>query len=356
MTTPARESEADAASVAFHLALVQIGVDTTDEALKLWEEVPSNGRASTAASWLSKAVSMVLTRRARARDLATAYYRLARALRTGSTIPDPRHPEPTHVTLGELRHEFRELAKPQEPRSASTVTGTPDSGSQAVSNPSEPEPEASEDDDADRILIEEIERLREDEERMAREAEDELNIDLKALGTDNLNRKLRDVDTSLPADDVDELRDEAHRRAGARQAAAAARVAMNGGRGTVWSHASKDKRALGYVRVSRTGTPCGWCAMLISRGPVYKTEATATYADGDLYHDNDNCYAIPVFSREQFDSSEMFELNRQYAEDWPRVTKGLQGKAALSAWRYFIRQEQRAAAQEARSTRNVQEA
>jgi hypothetical protein len=64
-----------------------------------------------------------------------------------------------------------------------------------------------------------------------------------------------------------------------------------------------------------------------------------------------------VFTQEQYSSSSTYELNRRYEELWPKVTRGLSGKAAVSAWRRFIRQEQQAAAQEARrSPSSVQEA
>jgi hypothetical protein len=97
--------------------------------------------------------------------------------------------------------------------------------------------------------------------------------------------------------------------------------------------------------------------MLISRGPVYRSQSSAEFADGDKYHDNCHCYAEPVFTREQYNGSATYELNRRYEELWPKVTRGLSGKAAVSAWRRFIRQEQQAAAQEARrSTSSVQEA
>lgn len=79
--------------------------------------------------------------------------------------------------------------------------------------------------------------------------------------------------------------------------------------------------------------------MLMSRGPVYKTANSAIYAEGDLYHDNCNCYAEPIYSTEQYETSPLFELNRQYQELWPIVTEGLGGKSALSAWRRFIRQQ-----------------
>lgn len=371
MTTPARQAEADRAAIAFQTALTQIGAGTVGEALTLWGDVPATARASTSASWLRRAITMVMSRRRQSRDLARAYYRLARALRTGTTVADPYHPEPTYITMDVLRREFAELAgpteSPQGERSDSSGSSPSTTPSQAASGtPVEagegseteaPETDQASDEELDRILVEELEGLREDEERIEREAEEELRNVLEALGPNNLQKKVDKLDGGRTADEIDGLRDEAHKGAGAQQAAAAERVAMNGGRSTVWNHASRDRRAVGYIRLSRSGTPCGWCAMLISRGATYRSEASASYSDGDKYHDNCHCYAEPVFSREQYNSSASYELNRRYEELWPKVTRGLSGKAAVSAWRRFIRQEQKAAAQEARrSTTSVQEA
>ncbi|MFH8414364.1 VG15 protein [Streptomyces collinus] len=378
MTSPARQAEADRVAGAFQVALTQIGANTVTDALALWEGVPATSRASTATSWLRRVVTLVMGRRRQSRDLARAYYRLVRALRTGTTVADPYHPEPRYVTITDLREEFNALIggaeRPQEGRADSAPTETSDSASSTATGQAGEADEATlddssqaEEDELDRILVEEIEGLREAEERIEREAEEELRTVLEALGPTNLQQKVDKLDGARSADEVDKLREEAHRQAGARQAAAAERIAMNGGRSTVWNHAQRDRRALGYIRLSRTGTPCGWCAMLISRGVVYRSQQVAgptraqldsgEYADGDKYHDNCHCYAEPVFTREQYSGSSAYELNRRYEELWPKVTRGLSGKAAVSAWRRFIRQEQKAAAQEARrSPSSVQEA
>ncbi|QPB09837.1 head maturation protease [Streptomyces phage Sentinel] len=368
MTSAARQAEADRAAVAFQTALTQIGAGTVEEALKLWEDVPATSRASTAASWLRRAITLVMGRRRQSRDLARAYYRLARALRTGSTVADPYHPEPRYVTVTVLREEFNDLVRgaqrPQEGRSDASPSKSSDSASSAATGQAGEadeaaltDPDAEHEAELDRILVEEIEGLREAEERIEREAEQELRTVLEALGPNDLQKKVDAIDGARSADEVDGLRDEAHRQAGARQAAAAERIAMNGGRSTAWNHMQRDRRAIGYIRLSRTGTPCGWCAMLISRGPVYRSQNSAEFADGDKYHDNCHCYAEPVFTREQYNGSSTYELNRRYEELWPQVTRGLSGKAAVSAWRRFVRQEQKAAAQEARrSTTSVQEA
>ncbi|MFE7480013.1 hypothetical protein [Streptomyces sp. NPDC057552] len=361
MSRPARQSETDKASAAFHAALVEIGAQTTAEALTLWADVPTDLRASTATGWLRKAITMVMSRRRQARDLARAYYRLARALQTGTTVADPYHPEPEHITLGDLRREFGALAstyRPAASRAEEAATGEPGEASAAQSDDEaddqDDRPRRDDDDDWEQILVEELDGLRDEEERAEREAEEELRSALDALGPQNLNRRLAEVDDEQPAKDADTARAHAHRQAGARQAAAASRVAMNGGRSSTWRHMRKDGRALGYVRLSRSGTPCGWCAMLISRGPVYKSRQSATFADGDKYHDNCACYAMPVWSRDQYQSSELTALSRQYEALWPKVTKGHTGKDAISVWRRFIRAKQReakqAAAQEARQT------
>ncbi|MFI5863555.1 hypothetical protein [Streptomyces sp. NPDC051546] len=361
MTGLAHQAEAERAAIAFQVALTQIGAGTIADAMTLWEDVPVTSRASTATSWLRRAITMVMSRRRMSRDLARAYYRLARALRTGTTVADPYHPEPTYITLDVLRREFADLAgateSPQEGRTGEPESSTPSPSSEAATSEPGEASEDSEDEELDRILVEELEGLREAEEQIEREAERELRTALEALGPNNLQEKVDRIDGTRSADEVDNLREEAHRQAGARQAAAAERIAMNGGRSTVWNHMRCDQRALGYIRLSRSGTPCGWCAMLISRGPVYRSSRSAEYADGDKYHDNCHCYAEPVFSREQYASSSTYELNRRYEELWPKVTRGLTGKAAVSAWRRFVRQEQKAAAQEARRpTSSVQEA
>jgi hypothetical protein len=350
------------------MALTQIGAGTVTDALAMWEDVPATARASTATSWLRRAITLVMGRRRQSRDLARAYYRLVRALRTGTTVADPYHPEPRYVTVTTLREEFAALIggaeRPQEGRASDPPTETSDSTSSAATGQAgeadeeaPDDPDQASEDELDRILVEEIEGLREAEERIEREAEQELRLVLEALGPTNLQKKVDVIDGARSADEVDKLRDEAKKQAGAQQAAAAERVAMNGGRSAIWNHMSRDRRALGYIRLSRTGTPCGWCAMLISRGPVYRSKNSAEFADGDKYHDNCHCYAEPVFTQEQYSSSSTYELNRRYEELWPKVTRGLSGKAAVSAWRRFIRQEQQAAAQEARrSPSSVQEA
>lgn len=367
MTTPARQSEADKAAVAFHLALTQIGVGTIEEAIALWDDVNPAKVQSTATRWLTRAVALIMSRRRMSRDLAFAYYRLARALRTGSTIADPYDPEKTNPTLGDVRREFASMLDDVERvsspptsekgRRTAELTDTDQDRTTAwiydVSAPDEAdlvtaplEGEDNYEDDSDRLLLEELEDLARLEDELERAAEEEARSALEALGTGTLNKRLREPEADP---------EEAHRKSGARQAGAAERIVLNGARSTAWIYAQNDKRVIGWARVSRTGTPCGFCAMLLSRGftpksGLYRTKAGGggenpsdgtNYDDGDLYHDNCHCYAEPIYSTEQYEG-EAFALNREYAELWPKVTEGYGGKDALNAWRRYINAQRRA--------------
>ena len=340
MIDPAKAlAELEAVTVAFQWTLVRLGIKAIAEAMKLWRRMPANKAVEQADEYLKDAVHVVLTHRAESRALAVAYYRLARALRTGTTIPDPYDPIPKQVTLGELRREFARLTdsvdQPSEPPA--------DAGAGATPTEDTPDNSKSSEGDSEVIPIEPLEGIDEngdaDAAPIERDADQEARLVLKALGPSSLKRRTDEIDTTRPADEVDKLRDEAHTKAGARQAAAAARIVQNGARDTVHSLAERDKRVIGYVRVSKTGTPCGFCAMLISRGVIfYSSESSATYrADGEKYHDNCNCIAIPVYSMSDYEKSSTYARNREYSKLWPAVTRGLSGKKALSAWRRYFR-------------------
>lgn len=347
MSTASRHVEANEASAAFQIALAQIGAGTVEEAVYLWRSVNPADAAVTGQRWLRRAITMILSRRRMSRDLAFAYYRLARALRTGKTIADPYHPLKANPTLGDLRREFASMIE-----DVSFVTTNEQAQEAAQSTRGVGKAQDAElpqrDDDDEEIEAEEIDGLAESEEALEASVEDEIATNLKALGPDGLERRLRDLDLDeLTAAEVDRLRAEAHKASSSRQSAAAERIVMDGGRGAVFNYANRDKRAIGYARASATGTPCGWCAMLISRGAVYRSERSAMLdSDGDLYHDNCHCYAEPIFTREQYKSDPRFDLNRQYQELWPKVTAGYGGKDAVAIWRKYIR-EQKAKARSA---------
>lgn len=341
MSTASRQVEANEASAAFQLALAQIGAGTVEEALDLWKSVNPADVASTSQRWLSRAISLILSRRRMSRDLAFAYYRLARALRTGTTIADPWHPLKRNVTLNDLRREFASMVEDVDSVSTEEQTERADQVTRARRGKSqELEPPTGKDDGDTDLPVEDLPGLLDSEDEIEDAIRDEIRIALEALGPNGLKKRLDQLRLDeLTASEADRLRAEAHKASGSRQSAAAERIVMDGGRGAVFNYANRDKRAIGYARASASGTPCGWCAMLISRGAVYRSAKSASLSeDGDLYHDNCHCYAEPIFVKGQYESDPRFDLNREYAALWPKVTKGYGGKDAVAIWRKFIRE------------------
>jgi hypothetical protein len=80
-----------------------------------------------------------------------------------------------------------------------------------------------------------------------------------------------------------------------------------------------DGQALGYAHLTDVGS-CAFCAMLASRGPVYKTAATAggPRGRGVRYHDYFACLALPVFSH----GEAWFEHATDHAKHRQRVPTG----------------------------------
>lgn len=121
------------------------------------------------------------------------------------------------------------------------------------------------------------------------------------------------------------------------------RLVMAGERETVEATVEDSDVIVGYRRVG-DGDPCSWCAMLISRGSVYKTAKSAGQvvgrggrsrsrkdtrrAIGEGYHDNDGCTVVPLYESEE-EPDEVVDLEDQ----WQEVTAGLYGRKALNAWR-----------------------
>lgn len=127
---------------------------------------------------------------------------------------------------------------------------------------------------------------------------------------------------------------EAAERAGPGVAAAALRHAAGGGRGALDTAMQSDRLALGYQRV--TGPkPCGWCAMLASRGPVYntRTSGSMTTRDGkpDDFHDGCGCTVEPVYDP----ATDLPASSQRFAALWDEVVvEGrLSGKEARNAFR-----------------------
>ncbi len=61
VTSPARTAEAEQTSIAYHVALTQLGAATIEDALRLWQAVPPTRTAALSAAWLRRAITLVMT-------------------------------------------------------------------------------------------------------------------------------------------------------------------------------------------------------------------------------------------------------------------------------------------------------
>lgn len=121
---------------------------------------------------------------------------------------------------------------------------------------------------------------------------------------------------------------------------AAQRLALSGARDTVDATVRRSRRIVGWRRVADED-PCAFCAMLASRGAVYKSRAVALEVGrsdrirgprraGQAYHDNDQCVAEPLYVGE--DEPEWVD---ELYQQWLEVTGDHYGAAKVDAWRRY---------------------
>ncbi len=106
--------------------------------------------------------------------------------------------------------------------------------------------------------------------------------------------------------------------------AAGSRHVLNGGRETFLSLVQADERVLGWARVTDSD-PCSFCALLASRGPVYRSPVRA----GFRAHDGCACTAEAVFASRAAWPGRAREFQRLYYAS----TRGQSGKDAIRAFR-----------------------
>lgn len=117
-------------------------------------------------------------------------------------------------------------------------------------------------------------------------------------------------------------------------------LALEGGRSVMKRSIEADERATGYARIT-DNDPCAWCAMLASRGPVYKSAVTAgdPRQGGDRYHDHCGCQAWPAFTLDE----PFVGVAEKLYDQWLTVTRGTGGRNAVNTWRRWWESEGRAA-------------
>lgn len=131
---------------------------------------------------------------------------------------------------------------------------------------------------------------------------------------------------------------QARDRAATATALKAARHVSEASREPLLDEVEEGRRrgAIGYARVV-DADPCAFCAMLASRGPVYRSDAFddvgPTFAGGNRFatHDGCECSLEPVYGRR---GSDLPPGSAELAQQWVEVTAGRPDKwAAWRRWR-----------------------
>ena len=310
--TPA-EKEALEVEKAYSNAYVQYGAATAVKVISAWEGVDRltpSGRMMLMAA----VVTHVLAGRKKMATLSVRRTQLVNALRKGRQLAgDPDGAE----TLQDLRDALTEALKDVGGRRPRRATGL--KGDLVIPVSAEAGNIAG--------LIEEINAG----------IDTDIENVVEALGNGRLGKIARREGVVTPKD-VRTSRDLV--------ASGAERLVLNGGRQTDAKILQLNRDLLGFVRVHdyREDEPCGFCAMLMSRGPVYGSHRGAEgfynedTEEWEKYHFNCHCSAVSVYSQREWLTNPLLADNRMYQQEWNKVIKGkYSGDAALSEWRKHVK-------------------
>lgn len=340
-------------------AQARLGIAAAFLSLAEWQAVSATNATGTATLWLEHSLRAITAVSKLSLALAIAYYRLARALETGSTlgVPEGSSTDST-LTLGDLRKDFRDLAIDvaalPEPRSRSE---DPDirwfednlrrhSDQEANLNQSirlgdaEVDPliqnllDVEGSDDSKTITVEEFEWP---ESPTLDEIDDAYRDLLRKQGPEKVADKVKDLreDEDTVASELLDQLEEAHSVGGSIASGTTDAAGLKAGRDAISGAIRQDRKIIAVAR-GTSGDPCAFCAMLASRGFKYRSEASARAWEGieeiEKVHINCHCFPIVRFIRE----SELPELNRYFQAKWKTETAGFAGNDALNAFRRWI--------------------
>jgi hypothetical protein len=116
------------------------------------------------------------------------------------------------------------------------------------------------------------------------------------------------------------------------------RLVVNTGRRTLVEATTADTAAVGWARVPTGERTCHFCALLCTRGAVYKTRNTAGrgansqfVGEGEFkFHDGDDCTILPVFRGQEYQPPEQV---RRWEQLYAESTADVSGEEKRRAFR-----------------------
>lgn len=106
---------------------------------------------------------------------------------------------------------------------------------------------------------------------------------------------------------------------------ASKRLSLQGGRKTITRTSQATRAIKGVARVT-DASPCYFCAMLASRGAVYKSEQTASFNP----HDGCGCEPEPVYSKKDY---MVPGRAQEFSDMWRQIPGGLSPANSRRAFR-----------------------
>lgn len=352
----ARSSELELIQAAHRAAQARLGLAIAYLSQVEWATVSAANPGVTSADWLERTTRAIIVGRRRSMELAKSYFQLSRALDSGYVMGMPDLPEGSEITLPALRDHFVGLLeKTAQLGFGETGSGGPDDQwvERLLAEGLEPS-NARHDQflrsdlgdiisrvadamDDDNPLIR-VDRWRwtpdfSDEYLAGRITPELRKRAVEALEAKNRERKKMDLTRQ------EQLRRAAedHRKSGSSGAGIVDQLVVQGGRNLLVTLIRADARAKLVAR-GTSATPCGFCAMLASRGFVYTSAATAGFTAGGVSDIHPNCHCFPIIRWVDVDNDQLPALNQYFMDQWPKITAGYSGAAARRVWRNWISQ------------------
>ena len=295
---------------------------------------------------------VILVGRQRSIELTKAYYQLARAVDTGLVLGMPDLESGTPITLPNLRTRFVDLVE------EIAQLGFGESGRGDVDERllAKALADAGNSDDlrADALRRSDLGPLLDELREQFGTDDPLLKIQQFSWPSDRdpeylrgiIEPKLRDeaikaleaklarrAEANHSAKVLKERQAEDHRASGSRGAGIADWAVVNAGRAAATYAVRRDFRVKAVGR-GTSSNPCHFCAMLASRGFVYRTEGSAGFGQDSISKWHPNCHCFPIIR--WVDNAGEPPLNLYFKKMWPQVTQGYSGAAAIRAWRQWI--------------------
>lgn len=357
------KTEIAALEEAHRAAQARLGLIAGYLALLEWAGVNPANPVGTAARWTDVALRLIAAARRKSRRAAIAYYRLARALDTGYTVPVPGAAGGGSTTLEELRKEMTEVLLDiagldaekgiYDNEDEDFLEGLardliPDSplGNAGIDKQIQDLLDAMDGSDALRIGIDrgfEWEPMVLQGEALERAYKGLLD----ALVLDHQKNKVGKMPAEMTPQETLEWLQEGHGKTGVIAAGIVDQAGVDAGRDTITSAMRRDSR----TRVVARGLgpdPCHFCTMLASRGWAFTSAKTAVErsreaqdrarakgaSEEDIHKYHPHCHCYPIVR--WVDSPELPEANAYYERMWPKVVAKWPGKDAINAWRNWM--------------------